>query len=223
MAYITITIGAATLAALDDLLRDHRIRWVEGGVLHEDPALRGYYRVDRPPEANDRYFGCLAYDDSTAGQSRVAELQAALGDNYWSGPPIASWLGLPGYASPTGNDLIKHERDKRIENGGYKVGNNWFHSDKTSRDQHMMLYVRAKEVQAAGGNMDSPFPNPAMPGSPLLWKTLGGPYVPMTPNLALQIVTAAQVQQAALHLVAAQAMQACTAPSAVQWPETFSG
>lgn len=64
---------------------------------------------------------------------------------------------------------VQIERDRRKATG-VKVGTNWFHSDDTSRIQQIALVMM-------GANM------PAN----LMWKTLGGNFVNMTPTLANQI------------------------------------
>ena len=70
--------------------------------------------------------------------------------------------------------LIKTERDRRREDGGYKVGQYWFHSDDTSRIQQLGLVL-------SGQNL---------PGT-IMWKTMSGEFVEMTPTLAAQIFQAA--------------------------------
>ena len=63
---------------------------------------------------------------------------------------------------------IQKERDRR-RTGGVKAGTNWFHSDDASRIRQLGLVM-------FGANM----PN-------IMWKTLSGSFVQMTPTLALQI------------------------------------
>lgn len=65
--------------------------------------------------------------------------------------------------------LIQSERDRR-KASGIKVGTNWFHSDDTSRIQQLALVMM-------GANM------PAN----IMWKTMSGGFVQMTPTLAGQI------------------------------------
>lgn len=67
---------------------------------------------------------------------------------------------------------IQSERDRR-KAGGVLVDGNWFHSDDTSRIQQLGLVM-------FGANM----PNNIM------WKTMSGSFVLMTPALAQQIFTA---------------------------------
>lgn len=64
---------------------------------------------------------------------------------------------------------IQVERDTR-KSGGVRVGDNWYHSDDTSRIQQIALTM-------LGANMP--------PG--IMWKTMQGTFVPMTPTLAMQI------------------------------------
>ncbi len=84
-------------------------------------------------------------------------------------------------------ELIKSERDRRREFGGYKVGNDWFHSDDISRIQQLGLVM-------LGANMP---PN-------IMWKTMGGSFVPMTPSLAQQIFQAAMVSDSTIFQIAEQ-------------------
>lgn len=65
--------------------------------------------------------------------------------------------------------LIQAERDRR-KSGGYKVGDHWYHSDDTSRIQQIGLMMMGQNLPAG-----------------LQWKTLGGEFVTMTPELARQI------------------------------------
>lgn len=67
---------------------------------------------------------------------------------------------------------IQHVRDYR-KAAGVKIGSNWFHSDDTSRIQQIALVM-------FGANM------PAN----IMWKTMQGTFVQMTPTLAGQIFQA---------------------------------
>lgn len=67
---------------------------------------------------------------------------------------------------------IQVERDARTA-GGIKVGENWFHSDLFSRVQQLGLVMFGANLPA---NIN--------------WKTLGGAYAVMTPELAVQIFQA---------------------------------
>lgn len=64
---------------------------------------------------------------------------------------------------------IQERRDFR-KGAGVKIGGNWFHSDDTSRIQQIALVM-------LGANMP--------PG--IMWKTMQGTFVEMTPQLAGQI------------------------------------
>ncbi len=84
-------------------------------------------------------------------------------------------------------DLIKAERDRRTTTGGYKVGNYWYHSDNASRIQQIALVM-------LGANMPSG----------VMWKTMSGEFVSMTPTLAMQIFQAAIASDMAIFTVAEQ-------------------
>ena len=123
-------------------------------------------------------------------------------------------------------DLIKAERDRRTDQGGYKVGAQWFHSDQKSRCQQLGLARKADRIETTGGDLDAVMHD--ADGSPIAWKTMDGSFVPMTARLAQQIVAAAETsdlatfKDAELHRVA---MEASADPAAYDfssgWPETF--
>lgn len=71
---------------------------------------------------------------------------------------------------------IKAFRDSRNQNGGFKVGDLWFHSDTFSRSQYLGLVLLAERDQ--------------IPES-IQWKTMSGEFVLMTPELALSVFLAA--------------------------------
>ena len=64
---------------------------------------------------------------------------------------------------------IQAMRDYR-KSAGVKIDTNWFHSDDTSRIQQLALTIM-------GANMPSN----------IMWKTMQGTFVSMTPTLAMQI------------------------------------
>lgn len=108
---------------------------------------------------------------------------------------------------------IKSRRDAMTENGGYKVGDKWFHSDQKSRSQQLGLVLLGPNIQSG-----------------LKWKTMDGSFVTMTPQLAQQILTAAAVSDAAIFEIAEAhkvAMLASGDPAAYDfsggWPAVFVG
>lgn len=110
-------------------------------------------------------------------------------------------------------DEIKALRDRKTQQGGYKVGSNWFHSDTFSRTQQIGLTIMGTSMPVG-----------------LQWKTMGGAFVGMTPTLAQQVFAAAGAQDAALfthaEVLKAQ-VDASADPATVDitagWPETFGG
>lgn len=108
-------------------------------------------------------------------------------------------------------DRIKYERDCRTENGGYKVGDKWFHSDQKSRSQQLGLVLLGASIPAG-----------------LQWKTMDGSFVTMTQQLAGQVLAAAAASDQAIFAAAEahrQAMEASADPSAYDfstgWPKVF--
>lgn len=106
---------------------------------------------------------------------------------------------------------IKAERDRRIQSGGFKVGNKWFHSDTFSRTQQMGLVM-------LGANIPANTP----------WKTMDGTTVVMTQQLAQQIFAAAAASDIAIFAAAEAhrtALEACADPAtydtSVGWPKAF--
>lgn len=122
---------------------------------------------------------------------------------------------------------IKAIRDRKTQQGGYKVGTDWYHSDTFSRSQQLGLVRKADKVEAAGGDMNTPFPGDG-PGGFLFWKTMIGSFVPMTPTLAQAIFSAAEAQDGAMFLYAEQLkaqVEAAQDPTTVDikagWPTTY--
>lgn len=105
---------------------------------------------------------------------------------------------------------IQVERDRR-KSGGVLVAGNWYHSDDTSRIQQLGLVM-------FGANMPAG----------IMWKTMSGSFVQMTPTLALQIFSAVATSDVAIFTVAEQhraAMIASPDPASYNyltgWPATY--
>lgn len=109
-------------------------------------------------------------------------------------------------------DAIARERDRRIQTGGFMVAGYWYHSDTFSRTQHLGMLI-------AGPNL------PAN----LLWKTMNGSFVLMTPSVAQQVFASAAASDPLVFIAAethkAQMMSAPD-PQAYTflqgWPVNFS-
>lgn len=109
-------------------------------------------------------------------------------------------------------ELIKQIRDRKTQQGGYLAGGKWFHSDTFSRTQQIGLTIMGTNIPAG-----------------LMWKTMSGEFVEMTPTLAQQIFTAAGQQDAALFAYAEQLkaqVEAAQDPASINlessWPSTFN-
>jgi hypothetical protein len=91
--------------------------------------------------------------------------------------------------------LIKTERMRRTETGGYKVVvdnvDKWFHSDVFSRSQQIGLTLMGTSIPAN-----------------LQWRTMDGSFVIMTPTLASQIFSAAAASDQAIFAQAEAHQQA---------------
>ncbi len=83
-------------------------------------------------------------------------------------------------------EQIKARRDSRKE-GGVKVSGKWFHTDAASRVQHLGLRMLGNSIP---------------PG--LMWKTMDGSFVEMTPALSAGIFLAVLTQDTQIFAVAEQ-------------------
>ena len=106
---------------------------------------------------------------------------------------------------------IKAIRDEKISNGGYEVEGKWYHSDTVSRSQQTGLYLMGEGVPIG-----------------LMWKTMDGSFVEMTPVLAQKIFFAAAGQDSVLFQYAEslrQPVKTSANPEQVDiesgWPATF--
>lgn len=112
----------------------------------------------------------------------------AVGPNYWTysenviSPKTHEEIAAQELAAIKADmwKKIQIERDRRKSNG-VKVGENWYHSDDTSRIQQIGLVM-------FGENMPTG----------IMWKTLSGSFVQMTPTLALQIFSAVAASDMAI-------------------------
>ncbi|MBV4524386.1 DUF4376 domain-containing protein [Pseudomonas sp. SWRI74] len=123
-------------------------------------------------------------------------------------------------------ELIKADRDRRKE-AGFKVGNEWVHSDLFSRSQWLGLKDNARDTLAAGGSMESALLDSE--GGPIVWKMLDGSFVPVTAQMAFDVVAAVTRSDMAIFKVAEQhnaAMRAAADPAAYDfttgWPQTYA-
>lgn len=110
---------------------------------------------------------------------------------------------------------IKAERDKRIQTGGYSVitseGVKWFHSDTFSRSQQLGLYNLGQNIPEG-----------------LMWKTMDGSFVEMTPEIASAVFLSAVVSDNTIFTYAEQLrsqVQTSDNPEGVDiysgWPLAF--
>ena len=108
-------------------------------------------------------------------------------------------------------EAIKELRDYKTQNGGSHVGNYWYHSDQASRTQQIALVI-------LGANIPSG----------LMWKTMSGQFVNMTPTLASQVFAGAVTLDQTAFGVAEQHRQAMLASAdpanydfTTGWPQTY--
>lgn len=128
-------------------------------------------------------------------------------------PDLIDAIRNPPFDQAAAWEQIKRIRDRKTQGGGYLAAGKWFHSDTFSRTQQIGLTLMGANVP---------------PG--LMWKTMDGSFVEMTPTLAQQVFAAAGQQDAALFSYAEQLraqVAAAQDPASIDleagWPETFGG
>ena len=139
-------------------------------------------------------FGFPAVQCSALGDGSVYE------DIVWSaGDPIPAKADLDAWILADTKvhmwRLIQEERDRR-KAGGILVGASWFHSDDTSRIQFLGLLMYGANMPAG-----------------IMWKTMSGAFVQMTPTLAQQIFGTVGSKDTAIFTVAEQHKAAMLASS----------
>lgn len=155
---------------------------------------------------------------SKADASTAVNLQAGSSYEFDNGgnlivitPSAPTAAQIKAKAATAKWEAIKAERDRRTENGGFKVGTKWFHSDQKSRTQQIGLVM-------LGANIPANTP----------WKTMDGTTVTMTQALAGQIFATAAASDIAIFAAAEThkaAMEASADPAsydfAAGWPKIF--
>ena len=90
---------------------------------------------------------------------------------------------------------IKAKRDA-IQNGGVAVSDYWFHTDVDSKIKYLGLKDAGRDMLAAGGTVNDQI---IKNNEPVVWETMAGDLVPMTVQLAIDIVAAVGDHEAAVH------------------------
>lgn len=115
------------------------------------------------------------------------------------------------YMTPTNIEeaktLLKLERQLRSSEGGFFTNGKWFHSDQSSRTQQIGLVLMGLNVP------------------PVMWKTMDGTFVQMTPTLAQSIFqTAAQTDAQIFQICETKIAQVSQLdPASISTYEYFSG
>lgn len=122
--------------------------------------------------------------------------------------------------------LIKAERDRR-KKAGFNAGGKWVHSDTFSRSQWLGLKDNARDALAAGGTMADGLRDDE--DKPIIWKMLDGSFVPVTAQLAFDVVAAVTRADMAIFTAAEThnvIMRAAADPAAYEyttgWPQTYA-
>lgn len=121
---------------------------------------------------------------------------------------------------------IKVERDRRTI-AGMKVAGMWVQSDLFSRSQWLGLKDCARDAIAAGSAMSEPLSDSE--GLPITWKMLDGSTVPVTSQLAFDVVAATTRSDMAIFAAAERhnaAMRELSDPASYDytsgWPPAYA-
>ena len=101
--------------------------------------------------------------------------------------------------------LIQAERDRRRA-GGILINGYWFHTDDTSRIQYLGLVLMGQNLPAG-----------------IMWKTMSGTFIEMTPTLAVQIFQGIASKDTSIFTVAEQHKTALNASSTPMTYEYLTG
>lgn len=100
-------------------------------------------------------------------------------------------------------EKLKTIRDELTDNGGCLVQGKWFHTDPKSKQQQMALTMMGQNIPAN-----------------LMWKTMDGSFIEMTPALAAELF-AAQVAREATIFNLCEAKRLDDTPVNEGWPERY--
>lgn len=131
------------------------------------PAGVEQYRVDVSVPPEIPEHVVVSFDASESDASRGARAKSG---QIWTASTFLDYA----------NTRVSSINDWRTANGGYLASGKWFHSDMVSRTQQLGLLALGQNIPSG-----------------LMWKTMDGTFVQMTPDLAQQILAAASAQDSA--------------------------
>lgn len=126
-------------------------------------------------------------------------------------------------------EKIKEYRDSRKFKGIF-VSGKWFHNDADSRTQWLGLKDKARDVLTAGGTTSTvlTITHPTMGVVPINWSTMDNSHIPVTVQLAMDVVNKTGDMDGVLYGVALyhkQQIYASATPETynymVGWPAIF--
>lgn len=101
-------------------------------------------------------------------------------------------------------ERLKQIREELTLNGGVFVAGKWFHTDVHSKQQQMALMMLGAALPAG-----------------LMWKTMDGSFIPMTPEVVQQLFVA-QVQREQTIFAVAEAKRLDATPLYEGWPDRYN-
>lgn len=126
-------------------------------------------------------------------------------------------------------EKIKEVRDTRKFKGIY-VSGKWFHNDADSRTQWLGLKDKARDVLNTGGTTSTVLTinHPTLGVTPINWSTMDNSYIPVTVQLAFDVVSKTGDMDGTLYGLAVyhkQMLYSSQAPETynymVGWPPVF--
>lgn len=108
-----------------------------------------------------------------------------------------------------------------ITAGGVLVSGHWYHTDPTSKIQHLGNKDTARDMLDAGALPTDALLDPVT-GNPIVWRVMSGVYVPMTIQIALDVVRAGKALELAAF-AAAETHRTALAQAANPGEYDFSG
>ena len=164
-------------------------------------AYKGFSKLDTPEIRAKARVIEIAEPAAPADYSDETYYKTSTGDGM---PPYRVYTKKsPEQLAALRASKLKQIRDELTENGGCEVGGKWFHTDVKSKQQQMAL--------AMAGVL--------LPDN-LMWKTMDGSFVLMTPTLAGEIFSAQMAREAAIFGIC-EAKQNDDTPVADGWPARY--
>ena len=184
---------------------DENDKWINLDAINAANPYKGYSKLDTPElraAVGLREIADPQPPEPPAGYS--VDEAFTRGETNDRMPPYITWeLKKPEQLLALRVSKLKQIRDELTENGGCLVDTKWFHTDVKSKQQQMALAM-------AGTNLPTG----------LMWKTMDGTFVQMTPTLAQELFAAQMTREATIFGIC-EAKQHDDTPINEGWPDRY--